>query len=430
MRTVPFLLLLVLGGFALRVGFTAVYRGGLNVVPVHRIAGADGVEYDQLARSVAAGRGYTWPDGRPTAFRAPGFPLAVAGVYALSGDSYPAAYLAFAVWGAVGAVGAYLLARELTDERTARWAAVAAAVYPPDVFACSYFFSECLFAPLLGFGLWLTARSGRTGVWWAGLLAGLLLGAAALTRSYAVLFGPLYLLWLVGRPPRRWAAAVGFGVGFAAAVLPWTYRNYQVFGRPVLIATNGGSTFYGGNNPVVAGSPGQWGNWVATNRLPGRDLIDAQPDEVSHDQTEYRLGREWVIANPHQFAWLGVFKVVRFWLPFVQWPSLKTYPVANVLSTAPFLLLVFAGLAVTGRGDGRRRFAVPHLALAASLFTAVVFWGDPRFRDANVPVLAVYAAVGGRWACGRCGRRSATAHIAPTPAPADDSGGTPTDRRG
>jgi hypothetical protein len=101
-----------------------------------------------------------------------------------------------------------------------------------------------------------------------------------------------------------------------------------------------------------------------------------------------------------------VFKVIRFWLPFVQWPSLKSYPVVNILSTAPFLLLVFAGLAVTLRRKNRVRFAVPHLALLASLFMAVVFWGDPRFRDANVPVLALYATLGGQWVWFRWSRRS------------------------
>jgi 4-amino-4-deoxy-L-arabinose transferase-like glycosyltransferase len=404
--TISLLLFLVVAGFALRVAFTVTYRGGLNKVPVWAIAGADGVEYDTLARRLAAGHGYTWSDGQATAFRAPGFPLAVAGVYLLFGESYPAAYLSFAFMGAVGVVATYLLARELTDPHLALGAALIAAIYPPDIFACSYFFSEALFAPLLGFGLWLVARTGRTGSSWAGLLGGLLLGLTALTRSYAVLFLPLFALWLVVPPPRRWTVAVLFSVGFLAAVLPWTYRNYTVFGRPVLIATNGGSTFYGGNNSVVAGTPHQWGNWVATNGLPGRDLIEAQPDEVAHDQMEYRLGREWVAENPHQFALLGVFKVIRFWLPFVQWPSLKSYPVVNILSTAPFLLLVFAGLAVTLRRKNRVRFAVPHLALLASLFMAVVFWGDPRFRDANVPVLALYATLGGQWVWFRWSRRS------------------------
>lgn len=34
------------------------------------------------------------------------------------------------------------------------------------------------------------------------------------------------------------------------------------------------------------------------------------------------------------------------------------------------------------------------LFLLASVVTAVLFWGGPRFRDGNAPLLMVYAALG------------------------------------
>ena len=397
MRTAPFLLIVASLAFGLRVGFTVAYRGGLDAPPERSVAGADSVEYEQLARSVAAGDGYRWPDGTPTSFRAPGYPLALAAVYKLWGASYPAAFLAMAACGALTAVGTYFLARELAGAGVARWAAGVAAAYPGDVYACSYYFSESVFAPCLAFGLWAVATSARTGSLPAAGAAGLLLGYAALTRSFAVLFLPTFGVYLIGLPPARRGAlaAVAFAAGFAACVAPWTYRNAVAQGQFVLIATNGGSTFYGANNDVVAGSPGQYGNWVATNRLAGRDLIEAQPDEVSHDKMEYRLGVEWVESHPEKFALLGVFKVARFWLPFVHYPSFKVYPEVNLAVTTPFLFLIATGVARTLRHRaGRRAFAVLHLTLAANLAMVVVFWGDPRFRDANTPILALYAALG------------------------------------
>ncbi len=408
MRPFVFGLVAAVAAFGLRLGFTAAYRGGLDQPPTYARCASDGLEYDLFARNVAAGRGYCWEDGSPTSFRAPGFPLAMAAVFAVFGVSYPAIHVFFAACGAASVVGTYLFARELMGDLKARWVAALAAIYPPDIYMASNFLSEIPFVPALAFGLWLLVRHRRTGEWWTVLVAGLLLGYGSLCRSFAILLLPALGVYTLGNPVRRvgWTGAALYGVGFLAAVLPWTARNYHVHGRVVLVATNGGSTFYGANNPVVAGSIKEYGNWVATNRLPGRDLIDAQPDEVSHDQMEWKLGIEWVKAHPLDFAKLAVFKLARAWAPFVHWNSTKVNPIANVVCTAPFLLLITVGLIRTGfTWSGWRQYAVCHLTLLATLVMVVIFWGEPRFRDANMPVLMIYAVAGGGWIVRRVGRR-------------------------
>jgi 4-amino-4-deoxy-L-arabinose transferase-like glycosyltransferase len=409
MRATTFLFVIFVIAVALRLGFTIAYRGGLDVVPVQSIAGADGVEYDQLGRNMAAGMGYVWDNGQPTSFRAPGFPLVLALLYSIAGTSYPAAYISFALWGGLGIVSTYFLGSELLGDMGGRIAAILAAIYPGDVYACSYFFSEIVFVPCLGFGLWLLARHGRTHSVSSVLIAGLLLGYTALARSFGILFLPVFGLYLIGLPPTRRGliAAVIFGMAFLAIIAPWTYRNYEVHHRFVLIATNGGSTFYGANNDLVTAAPRQYGNWVSTTKLAGRDLIDAQPDEVSHDKMEWKLGIDWVKHHPGKFALLAPFKLIRLWLPFVQWPSLTTYPIANIALTSPFLILIGIGMVTTlvHRKDWRA-FAVLHLTMSANFVMVVIFWGDPRFRDANVPVLMVYAAIGGCWLTNRLRLRS------------------------
>src|SRR5205823_2498456 len=145
-----------------------------------------------------------------------------------------------------------------------------------------------------------------TGSRGAAVLAGLFLGYATLTRSFGILFLPVFGLYLLGLPPTRRGliGAALFAVGFLLVIAPWTIRNARVHHRFVLIATNGGSTCYGANNDVVAGSPREYGNWVSTTQLAGRDLIEAQPDEVSHDKMEWKLGVEWVKQHPDKFALL------------------------------------------------------------------------------------------------------------------------------
>jgi 4-amino-4-deoxy-L-arabinose transferase-like glycosyltransferase len=398
MRPTAFLLLVAIAAFALLVGFTVAFRGSLETAPLREVCGADPVEYDLLAQNVVAGKGYAWDDGTRTSFRAPGFPFFLALLYAIVGVSYPAAYLSFAVWGAVGVVAAYLLTRELTHEQPARVAALVASVYPPNIYDCSCFFSEVVFAPCLGLGLWLLARHIRTGSKIDAVGCGLLLGYATLTRPFGLLFLPIFFLCICDVRPRGWRPALLYAASFMAVIVPWSVRNYLVHGQPVLIATNGGSTFYGANNDLVASNPKDYGNWVSTTRLPWRNLIDSQPNEVSHDKMEWKLGIEWTMKNPEKFAGLGVAKVVRFWLPFVSYPSFKRYPAVNILSTTPFLILILVGMARTIiRWDGRRAFAILHLAMIANLVMVVIFWGEPRFRDANAPVLVAYVVAGLWW---------------------------------
>ncbi len=201
-----------------------------------------------------------------TSFRSPGFPFQLAIVYWLSGGSLLAAHLSFAMLGAVGIVGTYLFARELvrgaTSEPFARYAAMFATLYPADIYMASNFLSEIPFVPSLAFGLWLVLRGLRTHSLWCIFVAGLLLGYANLCRSFAVLLLPLltfYVLFAGGG--RRWSASLLFVIGFSSVIGLWTWRNYQAHGYFVLIASNGGSTLYGANNDLVAGSLKQHGNW-------------------------------------------------------------------------------------------------------------------------------------------------------------------------
>src|SRR5262249_18291905 len=60
-----------------------------------------------------------------------------------------------------------------------------------------------------------------------------------------------------------------------------------------------------------------------------------------------------------------------------------------------FLLLFALGAVVCLRRRAGRTagWLAVHGCLLATLVTALVFWGSPRFRDANAPLLMLYAAV-------------------------------------
>src|SRR5919201_5174484 len=147
-RLVAVLLALAL---VVRVGYVAVTPGYRAV--------DDADNYDVHARSIAAGEGFArigpGPTGE-TAFRPPGYPYLLAGVYALTGveRAEPAArFLAGRVANAlvgtaiVALIG--LLAAQLFERRVALAAMAVAAVYLPLVLVGGSLMSEPLFAALL-----------------------------------------------------------------------------------------------------------------------------------------------------------------------------------------------------------------------------------------------------------------------------------------
>jgi 4-amino-4-deoxy-L-arabinose transferase-like glycosyltransferase len=390
-----FALFLTLFAFCLRLG-TVVLLRDLNVGPTTTL-GNDDADYEWYAWQMAQGNGYVNHHGQPTSFRAPGLPFFLAALYVPFGHSYPAAYLGFCALGALTCLCTFAIARELLDERRARLAGVLAAVYPANVHLAGCFLSENLFLPLFAFGLWLMIRSLKQPSLLRLSGAGLALGAATLTRPFALLLLPLFAAILAWRQlgQRRFQILphLVWGMAFLLPIVPWTLRNYHVHGKPVLIATNGGSTFYGSNNDRVVTEWRQFGHWISTTELPHRDLIDAQPDEVSHDQMEWKLGWQWVREHPAAWPRLLLFKTGRlcFWLPDLDDAGKEVRAVAYL----PFLLVLIPGLWACRRREYWSISWLPlHAAMLATLVTAWIFWGSPRFRDAALPALMVYAAVG------------------------------------
>jgi 4-amino-4-deoxy-L-arabinose transferase-like glycosyltransferase len=394
-----FLLLLVTLAFVLRFGAVIALRG-LEAGPSTR-HGADGIEFDALARSMAAGTGYAIPPGKPTSFRAPGLPLFLAAIYATAGVNYPMAKISFCVLGSVGCLLTYLLARELVSDSLARAAGVLSAVYFPNIHSATVFASENLFVPMQALGLWLYIlhiKDLPRGKRWALAAAGAVLGFSALVRPFALVLLPMMAAILATCSLRRWRAVVRdtaiFAATFLATVAPWTVRNYAVHERFVLVATNGGSTFYGGNNTLVSSEFRRLGSWISTTELPGRDLIDATPDEVAHDRMEWALGWHWLRDHQGKIPVLLAGKFFRMWLPDLDTPN-RSMIAAQVACYTPFLFLfVVAGV----RCLRDRRYWLPpwlalHGTLLATVLTCLVFWGCPRFRDANMPLLMVYSVL-------------------------------------
>jgi 4-amino-4-deoxy-L-arabinose transferase-like glycosyltransferase len=394
------ILLAAVVGLILRLAFGLLYWVGKPLTHDER-------EYLALARSLSAGRGFTYDSSHATGTaqqfgRAPGYPLFLAAIGAGRGEheTVPARVkIAQSLVGAgvVALIG--WLAMRTIGSRAGALAATVAAIHPPLISICAYVFSETLYSLLaLATVLLFNASMERAAV--AGrerdaririAMAGLLTGAAILVRPVMLFFIPLAVVWMIWR--RHAALAALFLVLAAASVLPWTVRNLRVHDRFVLVASEGGVTFWTGNHPLARGD----GDLAANPDIKVAELEfrRAHPG-LSAEQLEplyYRDALRYIADHP--VWWAGLLARKAFYTVVPIGPSYTLHSRKYVAaSVTPYVLLLPFAIAGAMRLVRHGRPPVGLFLLAGSVVLAgLVFFPQERFRIPVIdPTLIVCAA--------------------------------------
>jgi hypothetical protein len=391
-------------GLALRLAFGFLYW-------VDKPLTHDENEYLALARSVVSGLGFVYDDAHETGTaqrfgRAPAYPLFLAALDA--GRPLPTATpgrvkVAQSLIGALTVWLIGLIALDAAGPRAGVWAAAIAAVYPPLVSLPSYALSETLYSGVAlaaAFVLQLAVDRARPGAG-AGVLpgravilaaaAGVLAGGAALVRPAMLLFLPLAVAWLLRG--RRLALAVALTLAAVTVITPWTLRNLRVHERFILIASEGGVTFWTGNHPLARGE----GDLAANPELKRAELAFRQSHPgVSPEGLEpiyYREALGWITRHP--LAWMRLVARKAFFSVVPTGPSYAVHSARyRVASVAPYLLVLPFALAGARRLWRSPRRPVSLLLLgASSILVGLVFFPQERFRMPVIdPVLIVSAA--------------------------------------
>jgi hypothetical protein len=206
-----------------------------------------------------------------------------------------------------------------------------------------------------------------------------------------LLYLPLAGAWLVAG--RRLTLAVALTVGAVAVVAPWTMRNLRVHDRFVLIASEGGVTFWTGNHPLARGE----GDLAANPELKRAELALRQSHPgVSPEGLEpiyYREAIGWIAGHP--VAWMRLVARKAFFSVVPTGPSYAVHSARyRVASVAPYLLVLPFAIAGARRLWQSPRRPVSLLLLAASsILVGLVFFPQERFRMPVIdPVLIISAA--------------------------------------
>ena len=354
----------------------------------------DEAYYSTLAQLIARGEGFIRPAeffaeglSLPTAERPPLFTLALAGLAELGITGGDARLLGVLTGGGTIAVVG-LLGRRLAGDRAGLLAAGLATLYPTLIAADGALMTESLYGLLSGLSLLAAYRLVEAPGAGRALVLGAIVGMAALARAETLLLLPLLLLPLVRRPGGLRAGAI-VCLAFAVVLAPWTARNWIVFDRPVLIATNSGETLAGANC-AEAYSGERLGAWTPDCvQFNGRGSEPAELNAIGRDGIRYaldhledlpkveaaRFGRTWGLYRP-----FAVPEGRRAW----------------VMGLGVALYFVLVPLGVFGFVVLRRR-RVPVWILTAPFITVTITtlaaYGSVRFRHSAELSLVVLAAV-------------------------------------
>lgn len=373
--------------------------------------------YHALGARLLEGYGYSFdkawypftPANTPTAHWSFLYPLFTAAVYALFGV-HPLAVRV--VQGVLGGVLlpwlVYRLARQIVSRPSPSppglvssiplIAAAIAAVYGYFILYAATLMTETFYIIALlwslevGLKMGDRLRDGQEIPISLTLQLGLSLGLAALLRQAILPWVPLFFLWLLWQPwlVKRWLPAVQTltvaGLILLGCILPWTYRNYRVFGQFLLLNSNAGYAMYSAQHPMHGT------NFREFDPAPLPEGYWGRP-EPELDRDLMRLGIQFILDDPGRYLLLSLSRLRAF---FEFWPTPDTTLLHNIGRTGSFglcLPFILYGLYLAVRDS---QFAVRN----SLLFLFVVFytllhiltWAMVRYRLPVDAVLIVFAA--------------------------------------
>jgi 4-amino-4-deoxy-L-arabinose transferase-like glycosyltransferase len=218
----------------------------------------DAASYNLLASGLAQGHG--WVLGS-SAYRPPGYPFFLAGVYLLFGvphTSWTDPRLVQAVVLSTVTVGLTgLMAWQVAGRAAALISMAIAAVYIPLVLVGVSLMTESLFVPLVlgATNCALYSRRAEHSRRWV-VAAGFLTGLAALTRGNGLVVGLALALVVWGAKPRlSWRAVASPAlllVVMCLTIMPWTVRNAIAQHAFIPVTTELGTTLSGEYNNLSA----------------------------------------------------------------------------------------------------------------------------------------------------------------------------------
>ncbi|WP_210246291.1 ArnT family glycosyltransferase [Aureimonas fodinaquatilis] len=381
--------LIVCAGMVIRI----VWAGFIPVEPV-----SDSSAYNTFAWNIVNHGVYGWNANEPGAYWPVGTSAVAALTYMVLGDSF----LGIVVLNLIASFATMYFINRLGDIYFGRpYGLVATAIiafWPNLILFTTILSSELYFIALVTAGWFFWER--REGKVWVNLaLCGLIWGLGSYMRP-VILFLPAAVAIATATISRKFVQTgvrcIVVTLLIVLVVSPWTYRNYLVFGEPVLVSTNFGPNFWMGNNPESTGGYMELPEWV--NGM----------SETERATALSAIAKGYIAENPIRFATDTVVKAVKLHSREtigVAWNEAAIESKLGAIGPTLFKLvstgywyavvaLALAGAAVLFMQGGF--FGLFHPAVGGwayfTLLHAIIVVED-RYHMASTPFIAMLAAL-------------------------------------
>ncbi|MCA9013188.1 MAG: glycosyltransferase family 39 protein [Planctomycetaceae bacterium] len=404
------------------------------VRPSDLILDSDG--YLAHAEMVKNGQGFAGPSThRPTAFRPPGYPIALAGLRWLGMSPLVSVLLIHQLCGIALILCVWKLCQQLALTRGASLLATALTVFDPLLIRYSILpmtevpAAAMLIAAIVALKAAEQAQNNSVRTAYGvrpeigfRILAGVLFGLGSLVRPVLLVsccllvFWRLVLTWKTSSPARNSVAVTILPmIAAVVAISPWIVRNALQFGKIIPATTHGGYTLALGNNPdfygdVIEGRTGfpwpgpQLDAWQ--RRMIAEAAAQGIPanSETAQDAWYYQQAIASIKAAPTNFLRACCLRLWRFCA--ISPGTDDGLPRFLRTSIASWYGLIGIGIVATiwNRVSGNLR-RPRHNALSGSLadiwlvilsfmILHAVYWTDARMRAPVMPLMAIVAVVG------------------------------------
>lgn len=349
----------------------------------------DATGYDILAKNLLRGLGLTWNGVTPTSARAPGYPALLAVLYWLGGYRLEVIRIFQAFLSALTCFPVYWIGRRLCSTSTGLLAALGWALYPLGLYFVPWLVTESVTVLALWTALATTlyALDSRRPSY--AILSGILFGITALFRPVLLLLPAANTVpaLLMKTHRRRLSILLVVILATFMTIAPWTVRNRLAHNAWVVIATNSGLNFYGGNNALADGG---YRSDLPPTMLPGMS-------EPESERQYYNMAFAWIKEHPAQFLALLPKKLLRFFSALETTTGQSGVSLGSV--TTIINLIYWAFLLVASYGIYRLFRLKPFetalllgVPILYNLFFALVFYGGSRYALPVMPAFLIGAS--------------------------------------
>jgi len=395
-------------GFAFFIRMLLLYHGWKTApVPVRDFV-PYGYELGRVARAIAAGEGFSSPlrmvDTGPTIWFTPIYPYLVGGIFKIWGIYTDLSRIIIQTlnyaFAALTIIPIYSIAKRTFGEAVAVGASWFWVFLPTSLFfPLTWIWDTSMAALFLALIFWATLAMQEAHTTWSWAGYGALWAFGVLVNPAVLSLFPFLLGWLIWESRRNGAPWIKFSgatiLVFAIALVPWTVRNYRVFGKFIVLRSNFGLELWLGNNASV---PDSWAPWMHPNDDRDEALKYQRMGEIAYMAEKQHEAISFIKTHPADTLRFTFHRFINNWLavsdsPLDSWAYspyyLKAFVVLNILLS----LFTFVGALFAYRVKLPEAFPYAMVLLIFPLIFYVTH-ASLRYRFPMDPIMMVLSAYG------------------------------------